>query len=77
MNYGPRIDYERCNGCKICYEICPTDVFGFDEKGRVPRILYPNECNSCGACEYDCMQFAIKVVLPSWLQLTYAEKVVK
>ena len=48
---------------------------GWDEEGKVPRILYPNECNSCGACEYDCMQFAIKVVLPPWLQLTYAERI--
>ncbi len=75
MPNGPLINYESCNGCKICYEICPTDVFGWDEERKRPVVLYPNECNSCGACEFDCLQLAIKVVLPPWLQLTYAERV--
>lgn len=77
MPNGPIIDYNRCNGCKICYEECPTDVFGWDEEKKLPIVLYPNECNSCGACELDCMQLAITVVLPAWLRLTYAERVVE
>jgi len=73
--YGPKIAYQQCNGCKLCYEECPTDVFSWDKERERPIVLYPNECNSCGACELDCMQLAIEIILPSWLQLTYAKKV--
>ena len=28
----PKIDYEKCTGCKGCYEQCPLDVIGWDRK---------------------------------------------
>lgn len=27
-------------GCKVCYEICPMDVFGWDEEKGLPVVLY-------------------------------------
>ena len=41
--YGPRIDYPLCKGCRECYEVCPQDVFGWDEKKQIPTIDYPAE----------------------------------
>ena len=28
------LDAEICVGCKICFDVCPEDVFRFDEKKK-------------------------------------------
>jgi adenylylsulfate reductase subunit B len=62
---GPRIDYSKCTGCGKCYEICPTDIFVFDQISRLIKVMYPEECWYCGACIYDCpAKGAIELDLP-------------
>ena len=39
-----KIDYHRCNGCKKCYDLCPMDVFSWNEKINMPRVAYEEEC---------------------------------
>ena len=56
-----KIDYKKCNVCRICYEDCPGDVIGWDEDKNIPFIAYPNECWYCGNCEVHCPKQAIKV----------------
>lgn len=58
------IDEERCKGCKICIEFCPTKVLGislrFNKKGyHPPEILYPERCTGCDICGMMCPDFAI------------------
>lgn len=77
MPNGPVIDIKKCIGCKTCYDGCPTDVYAWDSEKKLPVVTYPDECNGCGACEYDCQQMAIMIQFPPWLRLTYAEKVQK
>jgi len=64
VKYGPRIDYRFCDGCKICYDDCPMDVFGWDDEKRMPTVAYPYECHFCGICELGCPKIAIDVELP-------------
>lgn len=64
ITYGPAIDYRRCNGCKMCYEYCPLDVYGWDADMAMPTVAYPGECRFCCICELDCSQQAINVELP-------------
>jgi NAD-dependent dihydropyrimidine dehydrogenase PreA subunit len=46
---------EICNGCNICVEHCPLDVFIPNPvKGQSPIILHPDECWYCGSCVNDC-----------------------
>jgi NAD-dependent dihydropyrimidine dehydrogenase PreA subunit len=46
---------EICNGCNICVDRCPSDVFiPNPEKGQCPIILHPDECWYCGTCVNDC-----------------------
>ncbi|MCD8073890.1 MAG: ferredoxin family protein [Lachnospiraceae bacterium] len=54
-----RIDLNRCIGCKNCVEICPMDVFYFDEKARKSVLAYPENCQSCGQCYLNCRGRAI------------------
>jgi NAD-dependent dihydropyrimidine dehydrogenase PreA subunit len=56
-----RIDDQKCNGCAICFQICPGDVFRIDpEQGRA-RIAYREDCQTCFSCELDCPEAAIYV----------------
>ena len=48
-------DAEVCNGCNICVDRCPSDVFiPNPEEGLSPIILHPEECWYCGTCANDC-----------------------
>jgi len=58
------IDYEKCNGCKICYEICPMDVFGWDEEKKLPYLVHADECQHRGSCYFECPMKCIDLTLP-------------
>lgn len=55
------INYSKCDGCGICEDICPLDVFRFDEKKKTPFIKYLSDCMACFLCETECPQKAIYV----------------
>ncbi len=57
-----RIDTDLCNGCKICFNHCPMDVFRFDAKNKKAYINYPEDCQGCFLCEFECPTHAIRVV---------------
>lgn len=64
IGYGPKIDYRFCNGCKKCYDICPSDVFDWDDEKSLPIVAYPDECYYCAGCELECLEEAISIKLP-------------
>lgn len=43
----------RLTGCKFCYDACPYDALGLDDKGR--PFVVADRCNGCGACESVCV----------------------
>ncbi len=53
--YEPQI----CNGCAKCVEVCPHAVFEMD--GRLARLIRPQACMECGACQLNCVTGAIRV----------------
>ena len=59
-----KINYKKCNGCKICYDICPMDVFGWDEEKELPALDYEAECWHEGHCVIDCPRGAIDITYP-------------
>ena len=59
-----QISPDLCNGCGVCIDICPCDVFRpHSETGRA-EAKYEADCWYCGACEMDCPTQAIEVKLP-------------
>ena len=64
INYGPRIDERLCTGCGECYDMCPMDIFGWDDERNMPTVAYPGECSICCFCEVACPEVAIDVHLP-------------
>jgi NAD-dependent dihydropyrimidine dehydrogenase PreA subunit len=59
-------DKNICNGCNVCVEICPGDVFAPNpEKGSPPLVTYPEECYLEGSCVTMCPhKGAIRILTP-------------
>ena len=56
-----RVDVNKCTGCRNCVEICPMDVFYFNEQAHKSVIAYPENCQSCGQCYVNCEGRAIGI----------------
>ena len=66
MTVEIQIINERCKGCKICIEICQTDVLDIAEEPNKfgynpPYVKTLEDCTVCGLCEMLCPDFAIRV----------------
>ncbi len=55
------IDYDICQGCRICVDICPTDVLRWDDENLIPEIVYLEDCQLCDLCVIECPDDAITV----------------
>lgn len=54
-----KLDTEKCNGCRMCVNVCPHEVFIMDLKKA--KIVNNDSCMECGACEKNCPFEAIEV----------------
>lgn len=57
-----RLDVNKCTGCRNCVEICPMDVFYFNETAHKSVLAYPENCQSCGQCFVNCEGRSIGIV---------------
>ncbi len=48
------VDDKACVSCTLCAEICPTDVFVWDEEAGLPKVDKPAECFGCLSCSEIC-----------------------
>jgi len=56
----PTIDYEKCLGCKECFNFCHNNVYEWDEDKNQPKVVNPYNCVvGCSACANLCAQGAI------------------
>lgn len=54
----PRVDYQKCTGCRTCFESCPHGVFEWE--GERPKVAHPYECVvGCSSCAKLCPSDAI------------------
>ena len=62
----PIIDLDRCNGCGLCAQLCPTHAVEMIDAR--PAIVRVQDCAYCGMCEEMCPVEAIglvyEIVLP-------------
>ncbi|WP_041439506.1 ATP-binding protein [Thermovibrio ammonificans] len=64
MKVIPYIDQERCIGCEICVDVCPTGVF--EMSGNKAVVMKPEACNGCGLCVENC---PVDVITLKWTDL--------
>lgn len=65
----PQIDRKLCNGCSVCVQVCPEDVFYGSHPKEVPQVTYPAECWHCAACVIECKRNAIQLYIPLPMRL--------
>ena len=53
------LDANKCNGCRMCVEVCPQAVFDMVNKRAV--ITDKDACMECGACALNCEPGALTV----------------
>ena len=72
-------DENECNGCNICVDICPMDIFRPNpEKGKPPIVQYGDECRYCGACWMRCARrkkHALRIVVPPAMRVSILRNV--
>lgn len=49
-----RIDLNKCIGCENCVNVCPMDVFYFDEAAHKSVLAYPENWWSSAPCSRRC-----------------------
>jgi NAD-dependent dihydropyrimidine dehydrogenase PreA subunit len=54
-----QLDADKCNGCRVCQEVCPHGVFVIED--RKARIVDLDACIECGACALNCQPGALTV----------------
>ncbi len=55
------ITQDKCVGCKKCIDVCPMDVFRWDEEQNQPQVVHFLDCITCFNCELNCPSEAIYV----------------
>ena len=65
-----RLDLNMCVGCRNCVNLCPMDVFYFDEEAGKSVMAFPEACQSCGQCYLHCAGGSLVM---STLQAGYAQ----
>jgi NAD-dependent dihydropyrimidine dehydrogenase PreA subunit len=54
-----QLDAAKCNGCRMCVEVCPHAVLEMVEKRATIRDR--DACMECGACALNCPEEALTV----------------
>lgn len=54
------VDDTLCKKCGICEDVCPVDVYSFNELEGV-EVTNPEDCTKCSLCIKLCPDFAITI----------------
>ena len=54
-NWHPRVDYEKCIGCGLCFLYCHRDVYSFAGDSKTVKVVNPENCvENCSHCSRYC-----------------------
>ncbi len=59
VDHLPVIDREKCVGCMMCAEVCPTTAIWGDFENRKEAVIDRAACIGCGICKKQCQFDAI------------------
>ncbi|WP_297510567.1 ferredoxin family protein [Thermococcus sp.] len=72
IDWYPKINYDVCAGCGICFVTCGRRVFDWDVERSVPIVARPYNCmvgcNTCAMlCPCNAIEFPPKEYLRKWV----------
>jgi NAD-dependent dihydropyrimidine dehydrogenase PreA subunit len=73
IKWFPKIDYEKCSGCGVCFRFCKRGVYSYD---KVLKVENPYRCVvSCTGCMTQCEEDAIS--FPTLVELRDELKILR
>lgn len=61
MSYQINIDFDKCDGCGSCQEVCPQECYDDVVDGKTV-VKDDAECIGCEACVSSCPNDAIEII---------------
>ncbi|MHA1293088.1 MAG: HgcAB-like fusion protein [Promethearchaeota archaeon] len=55
------IERKKCIGCKVCIEVCPRNLYTFNEIDKKVDLQFPDKCINCNACVKRCLAQCLKI----------------
>jgi NAD-dependent dihydropyrimidine dehydrogenase PreA subunit len=60
--YGEiKIDREKCIGCKVCIDVCPRNIYEFNETDKKVDLKQLEKCINCNACVKRCLASCLEI----------------
>ena len=59
MAFNAIVDEDKCVGCELCVDVCPTEVFEMNDGKASP--VNAEECLGCESCIEVCEESAITI----------------
>jgi NAD-dependent dihydropyrimidine dehydrogenase PreA subunit len=56
------IERIRCIGCKVCIEVCPRNLYHFNDKDNKVDLKNPEKCINCNACVKRCLANCLNII---------------
>ena len=56
-----KIEDKGCRGCTLCVDICPADVFDFEDSSMLAKATREIDCIGCFSCFYICPSQCISI----------------
>ena len=49
------LERDKCIGCKVCIEVCPRNLYVFDDNDKKVDLINSEKCINCNACVKRCL----------------------
>ncbi len=57
-----KLEREKCIGCKVCIEVCPRNLYKFNENDKKVDLLNSENCINCNACVKRCLAHCLELI---------------
>ena len=55
------LERDKCIGCKVCIEVCPRNLYTFNEKNEKVDLRHSEKCINCNACVKRCLAQCLEI----------------
>jgi NAD-dependent dihydropyrimidine dehydrogenase PreA subunit len=56
-----KLERDKCIGCNVCVDVCPRNLYSFNEKDKKVDLNNPNRCINCNACVKRCLAQCLSI----------------